>query len=105
MFETINVLGVLLGLVVPVVNGLVTRYSSVKARAFGQLVLNAVAGFGTEWLAAAKSGTAYDVKAAAVTAGLALVTAIAVEAGIYSPLGVSEWAKRSLRKDDVGLAG
>lgn len=97
--STINLLGVFVAVFVPILNGLLTRYSAVRARAYLQLVLNAAAGFGAEWLDALTNGTPYDVGQAALTALLALVTAIATQAGLWAPLGVSEWAKRTGRQD------
>ncbi len=93
--DTAQLLAVLVGVFVPILNGLLTRYGAVKTRVFLQLVLNGVAGFGTEWLDHLTTGAAYDVGQAAVGALLALVTAVAVQAGVWAPLGVSEAAKRS----------
>lgn len=95
LLDTAQLLAVLVGVFIPILNGLLTRYSAVKARVFLQLVLNAVAGFGAEWLDALTNGTAYDVGQAAVGALLALVTAVAVQAGVWAPLGVSEAVKRA----------
>ncbi|MFI9817564.1 hypothetical protein [Saccharothrix variisporea] len=94
---TVHLLGVLVGVVVPILNGLLTKQAETKLRAVLQLVLNSAAGLLAEWYASAQAGTAYDLKAAALTAGIALVTAIAVEAGVWSPLGVSAWAKSTGR--------
>lgn len=87
------VLTVLVGTVIPIANGLLTKASSSVARTYLQLVLNAVAGFGAEWLDHLLNGAAYDVRQAATAAGLSLVVAIATQAGVWKPLGVSEWAK------------
>lgn len=95
MFDTAQLLAVLVGVFVPILNGLLTRYGAVKTRVFLQLVLNAAAGFGAEWLDHLNTGAAYDVGQAAVGALLALVTAVAVQAGVWAPLGVSEAAKRN----------
>lgn len=92
-----QVLAICVGSLVPILNGLLTRYESTRARAYLQLVLNAAAGFGAEWLDALTSNTAYDVGQAAMASVLALVMAIAVQAGVWAPLGVSEKAKRSGR--------
>ncbi len=87
------VLTILVGTVIPILNGLLTKASSQVARTYLQLVLNAVAGFGMEWLDALVNGTAYDVRQAATAAVLSLVVAIATQSGVWRPLGVSEWAK------------
>lgn len=93
--STAQILAILVGTLVPLLNGLVTRYSASRARAYLQLVLGAAAGFGSEWLHALTTGTAYDVGSAALAAVLALVTSVAVQAGVWAPLGVSEAVKRA----------
>jgi len=93
--NTAQILAIVVGTLVPLVNGLVTRYAASRARVYLQLVLNSAAGFGAEWLHALTTGTAYDVGSAALAALLALVTSIATQAGVWAPLGVSEKMKRS----------
>lgn len=90
-----QLLAVIVGTLVPILNGLLTRYESSKARVYLQLILNAAAGFGAEWLHALTANTAYNVRDAATAAVLALVMSIAVQAGVWAPLGVSEKAKRA----------
>jgi hypothetical protein len=87
------VLTVLVGTLIPIANGLLTKASSQVARTYLQLVLNAVAGFGAEWLDSLVNGTVYDVRQAAVAAALSLIVAITTQAGVWKPLGVSDWAK------------
>jgi hypothetical protein len=87
------VLTILVGTLIPILNGLLTKSSSSVARTYLQLVLNAVAGFGMEWLDSLVNGTAYNVGQAATAAVLALVVAITTQAGVWKPLGVSDWAK------------
>lgn len=91
--DTTMVLTILVGTVIPILNGLLTKYQSSTARAYLQLVLNAAAGFGAEWLDNLVNGTAYNVGQAATAAGVSLIVAIATQAGLWAPLGVSEWAK------------
>lgn len=90
-----QILAVLVGTLIPILNGFLTRYEASKARVYLQLVLNAAAGFGAEWLHALTTSTAYNVRDAATAALLALVVSIAVQAGVWAPLGVSEAAKRA----------
>lgn len=90
------VLTILVGTVIPVFNGLITKAQSSSLRAYLQLVLNAAAGFGMEWLDHLVNGAPYNVGQAATAAALALVVAITTQAGIYRPLGVSDWAKNHL---------
>lgn len=92
---TAQVLSILIGVLLPILNGLLTRYGASRARAYLQLGLNALVAFGGEWLDALTTGTAYDVGSAAVAAVLGLVVSIATQAGVWAPLGVSEKAKRS----------
>jgi hypothetical protein len=87
------VLTVLVGTLIPILNGLLTKASSQVARTYLQLVLNAVAGFGAEWLDSLVNGTVYDVRQAAIAAALSLIVAITTQAGVWKPLGVSDWAK------------
>lgn len=92
LLGTAQLLAMLLGFVFPVLNGLLTKPGAVKFRVFGQLILSAAAGFVAEWLDAANTGTAYDVAQAATGWLLTLLTALAVEAKVWAPLGVSNWA-------------
>lgn len=87
------VLTVLVGTVIPILNGLLTKAHSNVLRTYLQLVLNAVAGFGMEWLDHLVNGTEYDVKQAATAAVLSLIVALTTQAGVWKPLGVSDWAK------------
>ncbi|ANZ35267.1 hypothetical protein BBK82_03430 [Lentzea guizhouensis] len=92
LLGTAQLLSMLLGFVFPVLNGLLTKPAAAKVRVFGQLVLSAAAGFAAEWLDAANTGTAYNAVQAATGWLLTLLTALAVEAKIWAPLGVSTWA-------------
>lgn len=87
------VLTMLVGTLIPILNGLLTKSSSSVARTYLQLVLNAVAGFGAEWLDSLVNGAAYNVGQAATAAALSLIVAITTQAGVWKPLGVSDWAK------------
>lgn len=87
-----QLVSMLIGVVIPLVNGLVTKYGASRTRVFLQIILSAVAGFGTEWVAA--SGDAgYNVNAALIAWVLTLVTALSVEAKVWAPLGVSDALK------------
>lgn len=97
-FDTAMVLTVLVGTVIPILNGLLTKYHASSARAYLQLVLNAAAGFGAEWLDALTRGVEYNVSQAATASLVALVVSIATQAGVWAPLGVSEWAKTTMVK-------
>lgn len=89
--STAQLISMALGVVIPLINGLVTRYSAVGVRVFLQIFLSAVAGFLTEWAAA---GDLFNM-ADALTGWIAtLVTALSIEAKVWAPLGVSEQLKR-----------
>lgn len=87
------VLTVLVGTLIPILNGLLTKASSQVARTYLQLVLNALAGFGAEWLDHLLNGAEYNFAQAATAATLSLIVAITTQAGVWRPLGVSDWAK------------
>jgi hypothetical protein len=84
-------LSILIGTVIPLINGLVTKYAATKTRVYLQIILSAVAGFATQ---AFNGGATYNWTAGGMAAILTLVTALAVEAKIWAPLGVSEALKK-----------
>jgi hypothetical protein len=91
-----TLIGFVLTVLIPIVNGLLTRWESAGARAIFQLVLNTVNGFFTEWLDSLNglgSGDAFNVTEALFRSAVSLVAAIAVQAGVWAPLGVSAKAK------------
>lgn len=90
---TAQILTVIVAVFIPILNGLLTKYNAQKARVYLQLVLNATNGFVVEWLNAVTTNADFSVKDALVGALLSLLTAIAVQAGVWAPLGVSEKAK------------
>lgn len=93
MLPTAQLLSMAIGVLIPIVNGLLTRYSAATARAYLQIVLNAANGFLVEWLNAITTSADFNVGQALIGTLLSLVTAIAVQAGVWAPVGVSEWAK------------
>ncbi|RSM73439.1 hypothetical protein DMH04_41240 [Kibdelosporangium aridum] len=94
--NTQTLLTMAIGVFIPIVNGLLSRYDAQKFRVYLQLILNAVNGFAVEWLNALTTGIEYNVGEAGVNSLLSLVVAIASQAGVWAPLGVSDAAKRSL---------
>lgn len=88
-----TVLSLLVAMVFPVLNGLITRWHASVLRTYLQLLFAAVVGFVGEWLAHLNAGDEYDWRKAALVAVMALVTAIATQAGVWAPLGVSTRAK------------
>jgi hypothetical protein len=91
-----SLLGLLITVAIPIANGLLTRWDAPGARAVLQLVLNGANGFLVEWLDSLDglgSGNAFNVGEALVRAVTSLVLAIAVQSGVWAPLGVSDRAK------------
>lgn len=81
-----QLLAMIAGVVLPLINGLVTKYSAVRTRVFLQIGLSAVAGFLSEAIA---GGDTYNWNAGIMAWLLTLVTALSVEAKVWAPLGVS----------------
>lgn len=93
---TTQFLSMAIGVLIPILNGLLTKYGAAKARAYLQIVLNAASGFLVEWFNAVTTTADFNLGQALVGTLLSLVAAIAVQAGLWAPMGVSEAAKRSL---------
>ena len=98
MVTTTQLLTMAVGVLIPILNGLLTKYAASTARAYLQLVLNAANGFLVAWLHAVTTSADFSVRDALVGGLLSLVTAIAVQAGVWAPMGVSEAAKKALVK-------
>ncbi len=88
-------LSMAIGILIPIANGLLTRYGASQVRAYLQIVLNAANGFLVEWLNAVTTAADFSLGQALIGTLLSLVTAIAVQAGVWAPLGVSDAAKRA----------
>lgn len=95
MISTAQLLSMAIGVLIPILNGLLTRYGAVQVRAYLQLVLNAASGFVVEWYNAITTAADFNLGQALIGTLLSLVTAIAVQAGVWAPIGVSEAAKRN----------
>jgi peptidoglycan/LPS O-acetylase OafA/YrhL len=95
-FDLAQVLGMLIGTVLPFLSGLVTRWNaSDAARAVVLLVLSALSGFLSTWLGAAQDGTAFDVAGAILTAATAFVFGIGAYLGLWKPTGVGPAVNRT----------
>lgn len=81
-----QLLAMIAGVILPLINGLVTKYSAVRTRVFLQVALSAVAGFVAEAIA---GGDTFNWNAGIMAWLLALVTALSVEAKVWAPLGIS----------------
>ncbi len=91
-----TMIGLVLTVLIPIVNGLVTRWEESRKRAWLQIVLQTATGFLTEWLDSLSglgSGDAFNLTEAVIRSVVAIVTAIAVTEGVFKPIGVTAWAK------------
>lgn len=96
MLDTAQLLTMVVGVFIPLLNGLLTKYDSSVGRVYLGLVLSAANGLVVEWLAAVNDANQdFNLTQAAVGALLSLITAIAVQAGAWAPLGVSDAVKRA----------
>lgn len=96
MLDTAQLLTMVVAVFIPLVNGLLTKYDSKVARVYLGLALSAANGLVVEWLSAVNDANQdFNLSQAALGALLSLVTAIAIEAGAWSPLGASDAVKRS----------
>lgn len=94
MLTTAQLVSMALGVLIPLLNGLITKYAAVSLRVFLQIFMSAVAGFLTEWLGALNVGEAFNTTQALAGWLATLITALAIEAKVWAPLGVSERLKR-----------
>lgn len=96
MLDTAQLLTMAVGVFIPLLNGLLTKYESSVGRVYLGLVLSAANGLLVEWLAAVNDANQdFNLTQAALGALLSLITAIAVQAGAWAPLGVSDAVKRA----------
>ncbi len=82
---TTTFLTMAIAVLIPIANGLLTRYGASQVRAYLQIVLNAANGFLVEWLNAVTTAASFSLGQALVGTLLSLVTAIAVQAGVSAP--------------------
>lgn len=94
VLSTAQLLSMALGVIIPLFNGLVTRYSATRVRVYLQIILSALAGFLTEWIGSLNAGEAINWTQFALGWLATLVTALSVEAKVWAPLGVSDALKR-----------
>ena len=94
--DTAQVLALVIGTVLPLVAGLVTRWNaSAGARAITLLVLAAVTSFLTMWLDAVKTGTALDVGAALLTVLGTFLVGVGTHFGLWNAVGAADAVKRT----------
>lgn len=96
MLDTAQILTMAIGVFIPLLNGLLTKYNSSVGRVYLGLILSAANGLLVEWLSAVNDAHQnFNLTQAALGALLSLITAIAVQAGAWAPLGVSNAMKRA----------
>jgi lysylphosphatidylglycerol synthetase-like protein (DUF2156 family) len=91
-FTTVQIASVLLGTVLPILVGLVTKtVTNASVKAVILLALSAVAGFLTELI----SNGNFVWQQAVLTSLITFVTAVAMHFGFWRPTGVTEKAQRA----------
>lgn len=94
--STAQWLTLFIGVILPLLVGLVTRWNaSAGLRAVLLLALAAVASFLSEALDAVNTGTTFDAGAALLTAGSAFLVAVGTYFGFWSPTGIADALKRT----------
>jgi hypothetical protein len=94
-FDLAQVVSLLIGVVLPIITGLVTKWeTSPGTRAVVLLALSAVTGFATEFLATLNSGTAFDLGATLLATFGTFLTGVGLHFGLWKPVGVSATVKR-----------
>lgn len=91
-----QVLTLMIGTVLPLIAGLVTRWNaSPGARAITLLVLAAITSFLTMWLDAVTTGTPMDVGAALLTVLGTFLVGVGSHFGLWGPVGAADAVKRT----------
>jgi hypothetical protein len=91
-----QVLGMLIGTVLPLLSGLVTRWNASDAvRSVVLLVLSALSGFLSTWLGALQNDTPFDVIGALLTSVTAFVFGIGAYLGVWKTTGIGPRVNRA----------
>lgn len=94
----------LVGVVAPIIVGLITRAStSSSTKALLLAGIAALTGIGTAFLAATPEQP-FSWQVAVFNAVSAFIVSVATHYGLYKPVGATDWAQRTLVKDQVDLA-
>lgn len=94
-FDLAQVISLLIGVILPLLVGLVTKWETPSAfRAVLLLLLSAVSAFATEFLASLNSGTAFDVGATLLSVLGTFLVGVGMQFGIWRPTGASDAMKR-----------
>lgn len=94
-FDLAQVISLLIGVVLPLLVGLVTKWeTSSSFRAILLLLLSAVSAFATEFLASMNSGTAFDFGATLLSVLGTFLVGVGMHFGIWKATGASDAVKR-----------
>lgn len=95
-FDTVQILTLLVGTVLPLLVGLVNKETaSAGAKAVWLAVLSALGGVGSSALDAANAGTVWDWRTAVVTAITTFLIAVGMHFGLWKPTGAAAAVQRS----------
>lgn len=93
-FDTAQVLALLIGTVLPLIAGLITRWNaSAGVRAVVLLVLSAIASFLTAWMDAVNSGTGFDIGATLLAVLGTFLVGVGSHFGLWRAVGASDAVK------------
>lgn len=94
-FDTAQVLAMVIGTVLPLVAGLITRWNaSPGARAVTLLVLAAITSFLTAWLDAVNNGTVLDIGATLIAVLGTFLAGVGAHFGLWNAIGAADTVKR-----------
>lgn len=94
-FDPAQVISMLIGVVLPLVVGLVTKWETAPSvRAVLLLLLSAVSAFMTELLSSITGNSIFDVGATLLAVLSTFLIGVGMHFGFYKPIGASDAAKR-----------
>lgn len=99
--NTVQVLSLFIGTLLPLLVGLVTKQSTHPAiKSVLLLALSTLAGFLTEWQHAATANVGYNWKAGALTAVITFVIAATLHSSLWKKIGAADLVQNTLIKDE-----
>lgn len=94
-FDLAQVISLLIGVVLPLLVGLVTKWDTNPSfRAVLLLLLSAISAFATEFLASMNNGTTFDVGATLLSVLGTFLVGVGLHFGLWKPSGASDALKR-----------
>lgn len=95
-FDTAQLLSLVIGTVLPLLAGLITRWNaSAGARAITLLVLAAITSFLTAWLDAVNSSTGLDIGATLLTVLGTFLVGVGTHFGLWNAIGAAQAVKQT----------